>query len=396
MPKRYRHTGKERDEESGFSYHGARYCASWLGRWVSPDPAGVIAEGTNLYRYSRDNPVRYSDSRGTQSKDENEKKEPAVGQSTVPGPGSSDTLGLPPPPHFELRPPNFYNASTAQGHGIMELGSLDVEAFGLGTYQSFSGLSAGGHAFGLSTGGLAIRQQLGAPGFDVGIVGYGSYMRTFIPGQDPSTSSLYGASGTLHYGYQFDSKIGLAGYASVGVAHSVSGDQSLTGATLSVTPALSYEPEHGFLAGLYFNPLFSYAQYGSLSQGPSLHDLSGVGGNLAVGLRFNEPEGPRPVQFGLTAEVGVTRNWGQAEEAAHLTQSGESWLVRPGIALTANYRSGSAPAATSSVALGAWLMYENGAISGTPSPSSPSGGFSTLGVNFGLVLGYRRPPAPSQ
>ena len=30
-PKRYRYTGKERDEESGLYYHGARYYAPWLG-----------------------------------------------------------------------------------------------------------------------------------------------------------------------------------------------------------------------------------------------------------------------------------------------------------------------------------------------------------------------------
>jgi uncharacterized protein RhaS with RHS repeats len=29
--KRYRYTGKERDEETGFTYHGARYYAGWLG-----------------------------------------------------------------------------------------------------------------------------------------------------------------------------------------------------------------------------------------------------------------------------------------------------------------------------------------------------------------------------
>lgn len=36
--KRYRFTGKERDEESGLNYHGARYYAAWLGRWISCDP----------------------------------------------------------------------------------------------------------------------------------------------------------------------------------------------------------------------------------------------------------------------------------------------------------------------------------------------------------------------
>lgn len=64
-PKRYRYTGKERDEESGLYYHGVRYYAPWLGRWVSCDPAGM-ADGTNLYTYVRNNPVRYTDSTGTQ------------------------------------------------------------------------------------------------------------------------------------------------------------------------------------------------------------------------------------------------------------------------------------------------------------------------------------------
>ena len=36
--KRYRYTGKERDEETGFSYHGARYYLPWLGRWTATDP----------------------------------------------------------------------------------------------------------------------------------------------------------------------------------------------------------------------------------------------------------------------------------------------------------------------------------------------------------------------
>ena len=49
-PKRYRYTGKERDEETGLYYHGARYYAPWLGRWTACDPAGLTG-GTNVYRY---------------------------------------------------------------------------------------------------------------------------------------------------------------------------------------------------------------------------------------------------------------------------------------------------------------------------------------------------------
>jgi RHS repeat-associated protein len=36
-PKRYRYTGKERDEESDLNYHGGRYYAPWLARWLSCD-----------------------------------------------------------------------------------------------------------------------------------------------------------------------------------------------------------------------------------------------------------------------------------------------------------------------------------------------------------------------
>ena len=67
--KRYRYTGKERDEETGFSYHGTRYYAPWLGRWVSCDPAGMV-DGSDLYQYSRGNPLSFTDATGTQAKDE--------------------------------------------------------------------------------------------------------------------------------------------------------------------------------------------------------------------------------------------------------------------------------------------------------------------------------------
>ena len=64
-PKRYRYTGKERDDESGFYYHGARYYAPWLGRWTSSDPAGLV-DGTNIYAYVRNNPIRLKDATGRQ------------------------------------------------------------------------------------------------------------------------------------------------------------------------------------------------------------------------------------------------------------------------------------------------------------------------------------------
>lgn len=61
--KRFRHTGKERDEESGLYYYGARYYVDWLARWISVDPIG-LKDSLCVYEYVRGNPVRYVDRDG--------------------------------------------------------------------------------------------------------------------------------------------------------------------------------------------------------------------------------------------------------------------------------------------------------------------------------------------
>jgi RHS repeat-associated protein len=66
--KRYRYTGMERDEESGLSYHSARYYAGWIGRWLSCDPSGVSG-GVNLYSYGASSPVRFLDTSGNEPGD---------------------------------------------------------------------------------------------------------------------------------------------------------------------------------------------------------------------------------------------------------------------------------------------------------------------------------------
>ena len=50
--KRYRYTGKERDEESGLYYHGAQVLRAWLGRWTACDRSG-IDDGLNVYTIRR-------------------------------------------------------------------------------------------------------------------------------------------------------------------------------------------------------------------------------------------------------------------------------------------------------------------------------------------------------
>ncbi len=66
--KRYRYTGKERDEESGLEYHSARHYLPWLGRWANVDPIGLKG-GLNVYAYTLANPIFYTDTNGTDVKE---------------------------------------------------------------------------------------------------------------------------------------------------------------------------------------------------------------------------------------------------------------------------------------------------------------------------------------
>jgi RHS repeat-associated protein len=62
-PKRHQHRAKERDDETRLYYYGRRYYASWIGRWASADPAS-IRDGTNLYVFTRANPIVFIDRDG--------------------------------------------------------------------------------------------------------------------------------------------------------------------------------------------------------------------------------------------------------------------------------------------------------------------------------------------
>jgi RHS repeat-associated protein len=63
VDKRYRFTRLERDEETGFSYHRARYLNVGLGRWINCDPIGIVG-GINLYEYSAGDPIGNTDQSG--------------------------------------------------------------------------------------------------------------------------------------------------------------------------------------------------------------------------------------------------------------------------------------------------------------------------------------------
>ncbi len=90
---RYRYTGKERDEESGLYYYGARYYAPWLGRWTSCDPAGFV-DGPNLFAYALNNPVGANDPYGTQAADK--PKEEFYANGTDPETGANESYSVTP------------------------------------------------------------------------------------------------------------------------------------------------------------------------------------------------------------------------------------------------------------------------------------------------------------
>jgi len=62
--KRYRYTGKERDEETGLYYHGARYYIPWLCRWTAVDPSETKNAPKSSYGYCSNNPVSKFDPDG--------------------------------------------------------------------------------------------------------------------------------------------------------------------------------------------------------------------------------------------------------------------------------------------------------------------------------------------
>jgi RHS repeat-associated protein len=69
-PTEPRYTGKERDTESGLDYFGARYYASSMGRFMSPDPGKINPKHLmnpqkwNKYAYVLNNPLSLVDPNG--------------------------------------------------------------------------------------------------------------------------------------------------------------------------------------------------------------------------------------------------------------------------------------------------------------------------------------------
>jgi RHS repeat-associated protein len=63
-------TGKERDAETGLDFFKARYYSGAQGRFISPDPVGIMKQKLidpqqwDMYAYARNNPLRFKDPTG--------------------------------------------------------------------------------------------------------------------------------------------------------------------------------------------------------------------------------------------------------------------------------------------------------------------------------------------
>jgi RHS repeat-associated protein len=82
--KRYRFTGKERDEESGLYYYGARYYMPWFARFSSTDQLAELFAYQGSYVYADDNPVMNNDPTGMASEDGQPKNPGHSGGKKVP------------------------------------------------------------------------------------------------------------------------------------------------------------------------------------------------------------------------------------------------------------------------------------------------------------------------
>ncbi|MGV3598696.1 MAG: RHS repeat-associated core domain-containing protein [Bacteroidota bacterium] len=81
--KRYRYVGKEKDNESGLYYYGARYYASWTCRFISIDPLADNYADLTPYNYAANKPINKMDIDGLQAEGQ---------QETVTNGGNNDSV----------------------------------------------------------------------------------------------------------------------------------------------------------------------------------------------------------------------------------------------------------------------------------------------------------------
>jgi RHS repeat-associated protein len=409
-PKRYRYTGTERDEENALDYHRARYCAPWLGRWVSCDPAGLV-DGENLYCYTRNNPIKYTDPQGSQAKDPKLNDMPEVLPPQNPSGKSDDkkadksddekedvpddtTGGSSGPPG--VNPGNFPFANPTSSLGIMPKDALDLD-FTLGltltqgipdpAAQATGGTLLGG---GLSTLQFSFRNQVFVPGLDMGLaVGANSVSQGGSSASDFAQS--YYLTPTLHYGTQNEKSgwgkalylQGTAGFRQgAGVPSNYTG---LLGA--QATGVLGYEPNNGpWYVDL--NATAGVTSVGQFSAGPTLSDPAYAGLQASVQRNFKDQ------QYTVLAEGFGYGEHGASFTDATGTAGPSAWGVRYGVGVgfARNYLETSpfTHQTNQTSTIGVNLDYSRETVFVGSAGSTPASSPTTNTLTINITLAYRK------
>src|SRR5262249_15887685 len=118
--KDYRFCGRRRDDATGLYYFGQRYYATWMCRWMSPDPSGP-RDDHNLYRYVRNDPVNLIDPNGLQSTTPAQQRgQVRTVRGPVPQSVNDAWAALPPEPRAELQRTGFSWLLNSQGVQFMD------------------------------------------------------------------------------------------------------------------------------------------------------------------------------------------------------------------------------------------------------------------------------------
>lgn len=135
--KRYRYVGKERDEETGFYYHGARYYAPWLARWTACDP--LLATGDPIraatpspFAYGKNSPAIFVDPSGRDDQPAN-KDEEVKPDITVDEKNKTVVIDYAAPqlrtqmPWYNLKPVSWFGSQTQSSGGGPKVGEFHLE-----------------------------------------------------------------------------------------------------------------------------------------------------------------------------------------------------------------------------------------------------------------------------
>jgi RHS repeat-associated protein len=297
--KRYRYTGMERDEESGLSYHVARYYACWLGRWTSCDPAPT---SPTAYSYTSQ-PITKYDLDGKAPKDGYPISEP------VPwGLPADVTIALAKKRAAEIKLDAAIRKSDAEskGQALDEAHRADLEVQGAEEFHDFHKNVGGKVALG--AGGLAVSAPVVGT---VGLVG------AFVGGFGLSTlrqgaQVLDGSRTSISYSDSFEdagwagafsavskipySQFAFAGLGVLSSAHEFSEGNKFTGAFDAATGVYALR-----------NKLFNFKINASIEPGldaPATQSVATLGLSLAVTSGKGSPSSPFNVlMIGQTSDL---------------------------------------------------------------------------------------------